>query len=399
MIDYDPLSEQVIIDPHPVYRRLRAESPVHYMEKYRCWVFARFKDIWDASSDTENFTSTLGTAVMQLCTKDIGVLPSLNTVDPPIHTEIRGHLRRYFMPRAVARIESELRSYASALFESFLDEGQFDAVRDLAAPVSLRAACIVNGFPVEDEPLLQEMVQRYFHRERGVIGMPPDAIQSVEDMLVYLQDLVRRRRAASSDRDDPISAYLSLEIEGRRLGDEEIASHLTLLLMGAVETFPKVFASAALRLFQNPDQRTRVVHDLGRVPDAFWEALRIDMPTQHLGRTAIKDVTVGGRTLRAGDPVLFLFASANRDEQEFENPDVFDVDRKARRILGFGQGTHRCLGANVAAMEGKVLLEELLTRIPDYHVDEQSAELLWTEFVMGYAKLPIKFDHHRSRLQ
>jgi len=367
------------------------------MEKYGCWAFSRFKDIWDACSDSENFTSTRGTAVMQLCTRDIGVLPSLNTVDPPIHTEIRSHLRRYFMPRAVARIEPQLRSHAAALFESFLAKGRFDAVRDFAAPVSLRAACVVNGFPVEDEPVLQEMVQRYFHRERGVIGMPPDAIQAAEDMVLYLQDLVRRRRVEGSDRDDPISAYLSLDLDGRRLGDEEVASHLTLLLMGAVETFPKVFASAALRLFQNLDQRARVVHDLDRVPDAFWETLRIDMPTQHLGRTAINDVTVRGRTLMAGDPVLFLFASANRDEEEFENPDVFDIDRRARRILGFGHGTHRCLGANVAAMEGKVLLEELLTRIPDYHVDELAAEPLWTEFVMGYASLPIEFDHAGSK--
>lgn len=393
MVDYDPLAKQVIIDPFPFYRRLREESPVYYIEQYGCWAFSKFQDIWHACSDSTNFTSTRGTAIMQLCTKDLGVLPSLNTLDPPLHTELRAHLRGYFMPRAVARIESELRPFAAERLESMFAKGGFDVVGDLAAPVSLRAACLVNGFPIEDETILMDLVQRCFHRERGVLGMPPDSIQAVEDMVLYLKELVRKRRVDASDLSDPISAYLSIELEGKRLSDEEIASHLTLLLMGSVETFPKVLASAVLRLFQNPDQRARVIEDPQLVPDAFWETLRIDMPTQHLGRTALNDVVVRGQTLRAGEPVLFLFASANRDEEEFENPDVFDIDRKARRILGFGQGTHRCLGANVAAMEGKVLLEELLAQIPNYHVNEQAAQPLWTEFVRGYASLPIEFDN------
>lgn len=396
MIQYDPFSEEVISDPFPVYARLRRESPVYFIEKYECWALSRFQDIWDACSDNHNFSTSRGTAIMQLCTRDIDVIPTLNSLDPPVHTEVRSGLRRYFMPRAVARIEPEIRRYARDLLTSSVDDGRLDAVSQLAAPISLRAACLMNGFPVEDEPVLADLVQRYFRRERGIVGMPPDAVLAAQDMVLYLQDLVRCRRRSDSDADDPIAAYLALDLDGRRLDDYEIACHATLLLMGAVETFPKVFANTVLRLFQNPGQRARLVSDAKLVPHAFWETLRIDMPTQHLGRTLVNDVELRGRTMRAGESVLFLYAAANRDETEFDLPEVFDIDRRAKRILGFGQGTHRCLGAQMAEMEGRVLLEEFLDQIPDYEVHLDDAKPLWTEFVRGFASLPVVFEGSRA---
>lgn len=300
------------------------------------------------------------------------------------------------MPKAAARLESELRSMVAGLLDTLLPRGRFDAVGELAAPVALRVACLINRFPLEAEPLMATLVRRYFsryfRRERGTIGMPPDAIAAGNEIPTYLEELVRARRTRGSDDEDPISAYLDLELDGRRLGDEEIASHLTLLLIGAAETFPKVFASAVLRLFQHPDQRKRVAIDRQLVPDAFHETLRYDMPTQHLERTIVNDIVLRGCELRAGQSVLLLYASGNRDAEEFENPDVFDIARCAPRILSSGCGTHRCLGAHFAEREGRVLLEEMLSRIPEYEVDEDGAERLWTEFVQGFASLPVEFN-------
>lgn len=392
MVDYDPFSEQVILDPHPVYRRLREESPVHPIEKYGCWALSRFQDIWEASADARSYTTQHGTTVMQFCTKELAVFPSLNTLDPPLHTTARAQVRRFFMPSAVAALEPDLRSYAAGLVEALLPQGRIDAVADLAAPVAIRVACLVNGFPLRDAPRLSELVRRYFRREPGIRGMPPDALGAAQEIPAYLEELVHERRAGGERREDSISAYLALELDGRRLRDDEIAAHLTLLLIGAAETFPKVFASALLRLWEHPEQRARVVRDPGLAGDAFHETLRYDMPTQHLGRTLVRDVVVRGQRMRAGQPVLFLYASGNRDEEEFEDPDVFDIERRAPRILSFGHGIHRCLGANVAAMEGRVLLQETLARIPDYEVDLEGAQRLWTEFVQGFARLPIEFS-------
>ena len=166
---------------------------------------------------------------------------------------------------------------------------------------------------------------------------------------------------------------------------------MIMLLVGGTDTFPKVFANLALRLFQHPDQRARVAADPALAPDAFNEGLRIDMPTQFLGRTLTREVEFHGQRLAAGQLVIFLYASANRDEREFEEPDRFDVARRPPRTLGFGHGTHACLGIHVAKAEGRIGLTELLARAPDYEIDLARAVRHRTEFVQGFASLPVRF--------
>jgi cytochrome P450 len=144
-------------------------------------------------------------------------------------------------------------------------------------------------------------------------------------------------------------------------------------------------------LAQHPDQRAECAKDPSLVPNAFLESLRYLMPTQFLCRTVTQEVELRGQRLRVGQPILFLYPSANRDEREFRDPDVFDIHRDIPRLLSFGQGTHACIGIHVAKMEGKVCLEETLRRIPDYDLQMGRAEKLVTDFVQGFAKLPIRF--------
>jgi cytochrome P450 len=166
---------------------------------------------------------------------------------------------------------------------------------------------------------------------------------------------------------------------------------LFLMLIGGTETLPKALSAAVFRLHRHPEQRAELVADPSRIPDAFNEALRYDMPTQMLGRRVVRERELHGQTLRPGQGVLFLFASANRDEREFPDPDRFDIHRRAKRILTFGAGAHMCLGAHVARMEGRVMLEELLARLPDYEVDEAHAERLQSELFQGWRRLPLRF--------
>jgi cytochrome P450 len=181
------------------------------------------------------------------------------------------------------------------------------------------------------------------------------------------------------------------EIAGERADDMRVAVHLNMLAIGGTETFPKVFSAALSRLAQNPDQRAACARDASLIPDAFHETLRIDMPTQMLGRTIARDFEMHGEKLSAGSGLLFLWGSANRDEREFRDPDRFDLYRRAPRILSFGHGQHMCLGAHVARLEGRVVIEEVLRVMPEYEIDAAGIQRLRSEFFRGFAALPIRF--------
>jgi hypothetical protein len=390
-VEYDPFSDQVLDDPHPVYRRLRAEAPCYLVEKYRAWALSRFQDVWDASMDEVHYTTTRGTSSPQLLTKVLPAFPNLNHLDPPLHTRMRRQLAGFFTPRAAARHEGAVRGFARECFEGFRERGRCDAVGDLGARVAAKVACLVNGFPIAESDRMVELVKRFFRREEGVTGMTADGVAAFQEIQAWLLDLVRERRRRGAGEPSPVETYVRLELDGRRLEDEVVASHLVLLLIGATETFPKVFASALCRLAEYPEQRAECAADPALVPHAFEEVLRYDMPTQFLCRTVAVEHRLHGQTLRPGDVVLFLYPSANRDEREFRDPDVFDIHRRAPRMLSFGHGTHRCLGANFARLEGRVLLEAVLEHMPDYEVDLAGIERERTEFVKGITRLPIRF--------
>ena len=315
----------------------------------------------------------------------------LSSIDPPRHTGLRKRLFPHFGPRAARALEPRVREWVRECIERHAPTGRMDAVNDLAQPIAFRVACAVSGFPVEDADDLIRMVRDSFHREEGTEGQTEVGQLARDEMRDYLIGLAARHQAGAVN----VHALDVLASESEAnvpFTAEQIGQHLTLLLVGATETFPKAFASGLLRLWQHPDQRRELCADPSLIPKALQEMFRFDMPTQWLGRTTIRDCEIRGQSIRTGQPVLFLYPSGNRDEQEFEKPDVFDIHRDPPRILTFGTGTHRCLGAFMAEMEGRVLLEELLRVCPDYEVLE--SEVFWpaTEFVQGYRDFPIAFD-------
>jgi hypothetical protein len=390
-VDYDPFSEQVMRDPHPVYARLRAEAPCYHVAKWDCWALSRFEDIWQASMDAENYSTAKGTTAAHLLTRVQPVTPMLNLMDPPQHTQLRSRIRQYFMPARVNALEPQVREFVEEAFAPVLERGEADLMSEVAQRISVKVACLANGFPVEDGDWLNELVKRFFAREEGVQGMTADGVAAMHEMFAYFGALIRKRRANPSAEGSAIDTVLGIEIDGRRFSDEEAASHLSMFLIGGAETFPKVFSSAVYLLYKHPQQRAECVRDPGLLPDAFTEVLRYDMPTQFLCRTLKHDVRLHGETMREGRPVLFLYPSANRDEREFADPDRFDVRRRPPRILSFGHGIHACIGAHFARLEGKLCLEYLLRRLPDYEVEEARLERLRTEFVQGWATMPVRF--------
>jgi cytochrome P450 len=390
MIDYDPFSDEVMEDPYPVYARLRAESPVHFVEKYDAWALSKFADIWDLSSHPAMSTAR-GTTPSQVLTRQQPVTPMLNVMDPPDHTTLRVAIRPRFSRLAMKGLEPTIRGIVRECIDKVRDRGEADVIADISARLSVKVTCMAVGIPLEDGDHLSGLVWRFFDRDPDVDGMTADGLRAAEELTAYFMGLLDDRRRSGSGTDDVVDLFRTIEIGGRRLSDEEIGSHLSMLIIGGSETFPKTFANGVFRLAQHPDQRARLAASPELIPAAYDEILRYDMPTQFLCRTLTDDVEVRGETLRKGQAVMFLYPSANRDAEEFDDPDRFDVGRKPRRILTFGAGTHACLGFHVARMEGKVCFEELLAQFPEYEVLPDQAERLRTEFVQGFASLPIRF--------
>jgi cytochrome P450 len=389
---YDPYMPEIMTDPYPVYARMRRERPVYRVERFNAWALALFEDIWEASQDAEHFTTANSTADRAFLEGKPAVMATLNSLDPPRHTELRKRLFAYFGPRAARELEPRVRQWTRECLARHRERGSIDAVGELAQQVAVRVACTVSGFPMEDADYLVDLVTRFFAREPGTEGMSAGGASAQLEAFAYLEELARRRRASGEVRPDALGVFLQeLDEDGKPLDPARVGNHLTLLLVGATETFPKVFATGLLRLWQHPDQRRELAADPGLIPTALLEILRYDMPTQWLGRTVTREHEIRGHRLHPGQPVLFLYPSGNRDEREFRDPDRFDIHRNAPRMLTFGHGVHRCLGAFMASMEGKVLLEEVLAAMPDYAVLLDEAVKPPTEFVQGYARFPIAF--------
>jgi cytochrome P450 len=395
LFEYDPFSESVIARPQAAYAKLRDEAPVYYLEKYDAWALSRFEDIWACSSDTR-FSTASGTTPAQVLTRDQPVTPMLNVLDPPRHARLRAAIRKCFLPRYLRAIEPLARGLFDGLIDGVIEKGECDVVRDLGSKFSVTIACKAIGLPVADGPYLNQLVTRFFRHDPGQQGMTSDGLAALTEMTAYCADRVAALRKAPLDGPQAANALIEFEDEQGVLSDEEIASHLTMLVIGGSETFPKTLANGIVRLWEHPDQRAALAVDPRGIPAAYNEILRYDMPTQFLCRTLLGDVELRGKSLRAGQGALFLYASANHDEAEFDEPEVFDIRRSPRRILSFGAGTHACLGTHVARLEARVAFEMILDRMPGYEVDLGSAVRFRTEFVQGYASLPIRFDPQAS---
>lgn len=391
MVEYDPFAPEMIRgDPFPTYKSLRDEAPAYYLERWDAWAVSRFEDVWGACMNTESFASGQGTTGSHLLTKVQPVTPMINMMDAPEHGKLRALVKPFFGPRKVAKFGDEVRTFVRARLDAVADQDSFDVVGDLAQPMATFAASLVSGFPTEDGALLREVVDRFFARDPDTEAMTEDGMAAMGDMFEYFARLSATARKTGAEEDSVLARLLAWEGEDGKLDDQAIASHLSLFLVGGIDTLPKVFANTLLRLAQNPDQRARVAADPELSLDAFHEALRVDMPTQFMCRKIVKPVEIHGRTLEPGQVLLLLYTAANRDEREFPNPDAFDLDRRPPRHLGFSHGAHACIGLHTARMEARIGLEEILARFPEYVVLEDGIEHYRTEFVKGFSRMPIQ---------
>lgn len=398
---YDPFSREAMRDPQPLYRRLRADYPAYFMPDYDAWAISRFADVWEGFLDPTHFTEAEGQIVAreQMLVHHAGVAPTIPSpplppfplLDPPLHTRVRQLLAPPLLKGAVQRLRPLIEKLTDRRLDALLGRDAFDLNEDLAGPVSAGVICHLVGLPLEEADHLSQLVRASTARDPGQPGFTAAGQEALGTMVGMLIGAVALRRAGRGSDVPLIDAFLRRGIEGFESSDLEIAQTLVSIVVGGIETVPKILAAGIRELGRHPDQLAAILQDLdGHAPLAVEEMLRLHAPAQWFVRTVLKERTLAGAALKVGQRVILLTASANRDPREFDDPDAFIWNRAARRMISFGIGPHFCIGIHVARLELQTMVHALLRRMPRFIVDEQAGHWIESEFQIGWGRLPVR---------
>lgn len=386
---YDPYAYEIHEDPYPTYARLREEAPLYRNEEIGFWALSRHADVLEGFRDHERLSNAHGVSLDPAASgPHAHRTMSFLAMDPPMHGRMRGLVSRAFTPRRVAALEPRIRQIARDYIAEMADRDSVDFVGDFAGRLPMDVISELMGVPTEDRQELRRLSDLLVHREPGVHDVPPEGMAAAMELVVYYADMLASRRAAPTD--DLTSALLAAEVEGDRLSDDEITGFLFLMVVAGNETTTKLLANAWYWAWRNPDQKALPFGDPGHVPMWVEETLRYDTSTQMLARIATQDIEMHDRVIRAGDRVVLLVGSANRDPRVFSEPDRYDLERSEPlpQIASFGFGRHFCLGASLARLEARVALEELVAAIADYDIDPDGLERVHSVNVRGFATMP-----------
>jgi cytochrome P450 len=387
-IVYDPYDRAQQLDPYPVYAALRAESTPRWEPALRAFVVSRFDDVLRVAHDHRTFTSAHGLAVGGGgAVADQDPLPIMIMMDPPHHDRLRSLVSRAFTPRSVAALEPGIRRLAAGLADELFAAGGGDLVADFTAVFPALVIADMLGVDPADRAFFRANADELVRHD----PFSPDGREKVGGaigaLFGYLDALVSERLAGP--RDDMITALTRAEIDGERLERSELIGFCFLLLVAGTETTTNLLGNAMITLHRHPEVRRRVEAEPDVMAAVVEETLRYESPVQVLGRMATTDCEVGGVEVPAEAQVLMVFGSANRDEAVFDHADRFDIDRRADRHLAFGHGLHFCLGASLARLEGRVGLDELLSRRDRLELVRDEVDWMASGLVRGPAALPV----------
>ena len=388
-IEFDPFAYETHEDPYPIYSALRDRAPAYWNPRRKFWALSRHADVLAAFKDPRRFSNADGVAIETSTQSDPSAVSSFLAMDPPRHDRLRGLVSRAFTPRRVDELEPQVRRIADRHLRELLSRGHCDFIEEFAAKMPMDVVSEMLGVPESDRDSLRTWSDTVLHREDGADSVPPAGIEAAGHMLAYFGTLVadRRRRPHT----DLTSGLTQAELDGDRLEDREIIAFLFLMIIAGNETTTKLLGNALYWLWRTPEQRARVRASRDLVPAWVEETLRYDNSTQALARTLTTDVELHGQTMRAGDRALLLIGSANRDERVFPAPERFEIGRDQTESLSFGKGTHFCLGASLARLEGRVALEAVYDHMGDYELDPARLVRVHSPNVRGFAELPIEF--------
>ena len=369
---------------HPTLARMRERWPVTRSdERGGFWVLSRYEDVLAAAQDWETFSSELGVAIpdTQMVSKAIP-----EHIDPPLHREYKRLISAWFTPAVVAPYEAPTRALVTRLIDGFADAGECDFMADFASPFpGLAFFELVLGAPPDEAQEVAGLAQR------ASVPTNPDSRECWVALNAWITGFVADRRAAAP-RGDVVDAILAAEIEGRPVREDEVMGLILLLILGGLETTAGALGQFLLRFCREPEIPALLRARPELVNPAVEELLRLEDPFLAIGRTVRHDTEVGGCPMKAGEKVLLSWASANRDEAEFPDPDRFDLDRERNRHIAFGAGPHRCAGSNLARLNLRVAVAELTRRLTDLRLLAPEESLPFhTAFNRSPLALPVRF--------
>ncbi len=387
---YDPYDADLNADPYPMYRRLRDEAPLYYNAKYDFFALSRFDDVSRGLVDHETFSSGRG-AILEWIKGGLEV-PSgiLSFEDPPIHNIHRNLLARMFTPRKINALEPKIREFCCRRLDPLVGSRQLDFVGDLGAQMPMQVIGMLLGIPDED---LEGIRDRSHNNMKTESGKPMKlSAKGIGQLGAAYADYIDWR--AKHPADDLMTELLNVEFEDetgtvRRLRRDELLLYINVVAQAGNETTTRLIGWAGKVLAEHPDQRRDLVENPPLIPQAVEELVRCEPPAPHTARYVTRDVEYYGRTVPAGSVMMMLIASACRDDRQFPpDGDAFDIHREAHQHLGFGVGIHYCLGAALARLEGRIALEEILKRFPEWNVDIEKAVWSPASATRGWDSMP-----------
>jgi cytochrome P450 len=389
VVYFDPYDVDINADPYPTYARLREEAPIYHNDRYEFWALARHEDVQKALVNWQVFSSTRSD-ILDIMKADIELPQGVVMFeDPPVHTTQRGILSRVFTPRRMAQLEDQVREFCIRCLDPLVGCEEFDIIAELGSILPMRVIGMLLGIPEQDQVAIRNRTDTNL---RTRPGQPMVIIQEEVGNGAMFADYIEWRSTHPSD--DLMTVLLNAEFEDetgatRTLTRQEVLTYTSVLAGAGNETTGRLIGWLAKVLAEHPQERRAVVQDRSLIPNVIDETLRFE-PTGHAtARYSTEDSEFYGTTLPAGSAVLLLLASANRDPRRYENPDVYDIRRADVQHLTFGYGLHFCLGSHLARLEGRVALDELLNRWPEWDVDYSGIKLAPTSTVRGWERMPI----------
>jgi cholest-4-en-3-one 26-monooxygenase len=390
--------------PHDQFAWLRRNAPVYWheyggdLEWPGFWAVTRHADVGHVSRHADTFSSTRRLALFAETPEaeiEMQRLMMLN-MDPPQHTRQRAFVNRGFTPRLIGRLAKHIRDICDTLIDEVVPRGTADFVTDVAAQLPLHVICELVGAPVSDRAWI-------FEKSNMLVGFddpefrqsPEEGVAAAAEIYAYAGELAARRREQPAD--DIVTRLLQPNEAGEVLTTDEFDLFFLLLTVAGNETTRNAASGGMLAFFEHPDQWRRLLDDPGLVPTAAEEIVRWVSPVNLFRRTATCDTEIGGQAIAEGDKVVVFYASANRDESVFADPQVFDIGRDPNPHVGFGGGgPHFCLGRHLAALELRVLLQALAERMPDIELDGEVSRLR-SNFLNGIKHMPVRFTSSAPR--
>lgn len=383
-VGYDPLAPHVQDDPYPYYERLLADHPLYYSPARDVWALCRYGDLRPALKDWQTFSSAEGVNIEPGFSETIG--PEILNMDPPRHDQLRRLVSHHFSNNSVGAYEAMVRAFAHELIDALCVDGGGDFAADFSQRLPVLVICRLMGIPLSDESTVRRLAHDMLLALSGTDEFNDVSVAAADELRRYMGDLVAERRR--SPRDDVISSLATGEIDGEPIGAEEMFAMCLIIYLAGNTTTSSLVSNGLYLLAQHPDQQARLAETPEAVPNAVEELLRYESPVQWTSRVTTVDVEMYGQVVPEGSRVMMLLAAAHRDPRVFDDPNRFDVFRRPRRHLGFGDGVHRCVGAPLARLEGRVALEVIFERVPHFRLAGE-VERLHISTERGLASLPL----------